>query len=64
MDERFRDVLGARDVHDALASDPLYRVSRGQLASPYLLGAAVALLIVLMIVFGPSSDSRFIYTDF
>lgn len=64
MDERFVEVPGARDVRVVLASDPVYRILGKRLASPWILGATIALLIVLMIVFGPSSDSRFIYTDF
>ena len=64
MDERFLDVPGARDVRDVLRTDPLYRMLGRRLVSPWVLGAAIALLVVLAIVFGPSADSRFIYTDF
>ena len=64
MDDRFVEVPGAREVREVLATDPLYRVLGRRLASPWILGLAIALLIVLMIVLGPSSDSRFIYTDF
>ena len=64
MDDRLIDVPGARDVHEVLATDPLYRVLGRRLGSPWILGLAIAFLVVLMIVFGPSSDSRFIYTDF
>lgn len=64
MDERFVEVPGARDVRVVLATDPIYRVLGERLTSPWMLGATIALLIVLTIVLGPSSDSRFIYTDF
>ena len=55
---------GSRDVRDVLTTDPLYLVTRGSLRYPVVLGIAVALAIVLMIVFGAASESRFIYTDF
>jgi len=64
MDERFVEVPGAHDVRVVLATDPIYQVLGERLASPWVLGATIAILIVLMIVLGPSSDSRFIYTDF
>jgi hypothetical protein len=64
MDERFVEVPGARDVRVVLATDPIYRVLGKRLTSPWVLGATIAVLIVLTIVLGPSSDSRFIYTDF
>jgi hypothetical protein len=64
MDERYLEVPGARDVADVLRTDPLYRLLGRYLCSPWVLGVTVALIVVLMVVFGPSSDSRFIYTDF
>lgn len=57
-------VPGAKDVAEVLRSDPLARLLGNRLASPYILGIVIAFLIVAMIVFGPSTDSRFIYTDF
>jgi hypothetical protein len=38
--------------------------SRGRLLGPIVLGLALAAIIVTMIVFAPSADSHFIYTDF
>ena len=65
MDDRgVIEVPGARDVELVLADDPLYVALGARMASPWVLGIVIALLIVVMIVFGPSSDSRFIYTDF
>jgi len=64
MDDRFIEVPGSRDVREVLQTDPLFRVLGLRLGSPWVLGAAIALLVVLILIFGPSSDSRFIYTDF
>jgi hypothetical protein len=64
MDDRNIVVPGARPIEDVLRSDPLYRLAGGALTTPWVLGLVLALLIVLIIVFGPSADSRFIYTDF
>jgi hypothetical protein len=63
MDD-FGDVPGARDVRDVLSSDPLARLAGAHMDRPLIVGALIALLIVATIVFGPASDSRFIYTDF
>ncbi len=57
-------VPGSRDVADVLASDPIYRLFRRRLAHPLVLGGVLFVLVLAMIVFGPSSESRFIYTDF
>jgi hypothetical protein len=38
--------------------------TRAWYAHPAALGLALFALVVIAIVFGPSSDSRFIYTDF
>ena len=64
MDDRNIKVPGARPVADVLASDPFYRMLGSRLAQPWVLGCVIALLTILVIVFGPSADSRFIYTDF
>ena len=64
MDDVDIQVPGAQDVRQVLRRDPLYRLLGARLTSPWVLGAIVGLVIVLMILFGPSSDSRFIYTDF
>jgi hypothetical protein len=55
---------GSRDVRDVLVTDPLVFLTRGIVRFPIALGIAVALLALVMIVFGASSESRFIYTDF
>lgn len=57
-------VPGARDVNEVLRTDPLTGLLGSRLNSPVVLGIVIALLVVAMIVLGPSSDSRFIYTDF
>lgn len=64
MDDKHIEVPGARDVESVLATDPIFRIFRLRLARPHILGVIIAILILLMIVFGPSTDSRFIYTDF
>lgn len=64
MDDRDVVVPGAVEVRTALRLDPLYRLAGSALTSPYVLGAVLALLAVAAIVFGPSTESRFIYTDF
>lgn len=57
-------VPGARNADEALATDPLYRVAAGRLANPWILGVVLFVVVLAMIVFGPSTESRFIYTDF
>jgi uncharacterized protein (DUF697 family) len=64
VDDRDVVVPGAVDVRAALRLDPLYRVAGSALTSPYVLGVVFALLAVVTIVFGTSTESRFIYTDF
>ncbi len=64
MDEDIGGVTGGRDVRETLATDPLFAVLGARLATPYALGIVLGILIVLMVLFGPSTDSRFIYTDF
>lgn len=64
MDDRRGDVPGARDVRQVLRSDPLYRVLGARLADPWVVGIVLALLAIAMIVLGPATESRFIYTDF
>jgi hypothetical protein len=57
-------VPGSRDVRVVLQSDPIARIVGPRLGNPLVLGCVLALLVIAMIVFGPASDSRFIYTDF
>ena len=64
MDDRRYDVPDARDVRDVLRTDPVYRLMLGRLANPWLLGVVLAAVVIAMIVLGPSTESRFIYTDF
>lgn len=64
MDDRNIKVPGSRPVADVLSSDPFYRVFGARLARPWVLGLVIAFLTLAIIVLGPSSDSRFIYTDF
>jgi hypothetical protein len=58
------EVPGAVPVEQVLVSDPVYRLLAARLASPWVLGIVVAAIVVSAIVFGPSTDSHFIYTDF
>jgi hypothetical protein len=64
MDDRHIEVPGARDVRDVLRTDPLYRIFAERLANPWFLGFVLALIVTTMILLGPSTESRFIYTDF
>lgn len=64
MDDINNKVPGSDDVRNVLQRDPLYRIFGILLASPWILGLVIGLIVVLMVVLGPSSDSRFIYTDF
>ncbi len=57
-------VPGAVSVEEALADDPMYRAFGRLLARPLVLGVVLFLLVIAIIVFGPSTESRFIYTDF
>jgi hypothetical protein len=57
-------VPGSRDVRLVLRSDPIARLLGERIGTPAVLGTVLALLVIGMIVFGPSTDSRFIYTDF
>jgi len=57
-------VPGALNVEEVLADDPFYRVLGRLLARPGVLGFVLFVLVIAIIVFGPSSESRFIYTDF
>jgi hypothetical protein len=64
MDDREVVVPGAVDIHTVLQLDPLYRMLGVALTSPYVLGVVFALLALATVIFGASSESRFIYTDF
>jgi hypothetical protein len=58
------EVPGAKPVADVLRSDPVAALLGRRLVRPIVLGIVLALIIMAMIVLGPSTDSRFIYTDF
>jgi hypothetical protein len=64
IDSEHDVVPGARDVRDVLGSDPFFRIAAGRLANPLVLGVALFVIVVAMILLGPSTESRFIYTDF
>jgi len=63
MDD-YGEVPGARDVRDVLASDPLAALVGNHIERSVVVGLMLFVLVALMIVLGPASDSRFIYTDF
>jgi hypothetical protein len=58
------DLSERRDTANILRFDPLHALLGSRLANPWVLGVVLAFLVALMIVLGPSSESRFIYTDF
>ena len=58
------NVPGAQDVEDVLEHDPVFRVLGFWLAHPVILGIVLFLIVVAIVVLGPASESRFIYTDF
>jgi hypothetical protein len=64
MDDRHIDVPDARPPDEILKTDPVSFVLGKSLTNPYILGIICGLLAILMILAGPSTDSRFIYTDF
>lgn len=64
MDDRNIVVPGARPVVEVLSHDPFFRLFGRGLSRPLILGFVIALLAIAIVLLGPSSDSRFIYTDF
>ncbi len=64
MDDRHIDVPDARPPNEILKSDPIYLALGHSLTNPIVLGVICGLLVILMILAGPSTDSHFIYTDF
>lgn len=64
MDDDRIVVPGARDVRLVLATDPLFRIARRLIEHPVALGLILFALALLVLVIGPSTESRFIYTDF
>lgn len=64
MEDRDLTVPGARDVREVLKTDPIYKFAAAFLRSPWGLGVVLAIIIIVMIILGPATESRFIYTDF
>ena len=64
IDSEHNVVPGSCDVDTVLESDPLYRLLGARLGDPRVLGVALFVVVIAMIIFGPSTESRFIYTDF
>lgn len=65
MDDRgIVEVPGAKPVQEVLSTDGFYRLLGAKLAHPVVLGLILSAIVVAMILLGPSTDSRFIYTDF
>lgn len=58
------NVPGAKDVEEVLKYDPVFRIVGFRLANPMALGVVLFLIVVAIVVLGPASESRFIYTDF
>jgi hypothetical protein len=58
------NVPGAQNVEEVLSHDPFFALLGRRLAKPVVLGIVLFVLVVALIVLGPSSESRFIYTDF
>jgi hypothetical protein len=66
-DDTTRLSTGYADAFEAawfLTRSPLWRAVRHPTWGPYALGVVLAVLIVAMVLLGPSTDSHFIYTDF
>ncbi len=63
MDD-YGEVPGARNVETVLQSDPIGKLLGPLTGDATVIGFVLFFLIVAMVVFGPSSGSRFIYTDF
>jgi hypothetical protein len=57
-------VPGSRDIAAVLSTDPLAALLGARLAHPVVLGCVLFAIAIAAIVLGPSSESRFIYTDF
>ena len=57
-------VPGSKNVEEVLEHDPVFKLIGMQLAHPVVLGVVLFLIVVAIVLFGPASESRFIYTDF
>ena len=64
IDDGNVEVPGARDVAEVLRTDPIAALLGTRLTSPWVLGVVLAAIVIAMVLLGPSTDSRFIYTDF
>ncbi len=47
-----------------LTSSRIWPLVRHPIAGPFMLGIVIAAIIVAAVVLSPSTESRFIYTDF
>jgi len=57
-------VPGAKNVEEVLEHDPVFKLVGMRLAHPAVLGVVLFLIVVAIVLLGPASESRFIYTDF
>jgi hypothetical protein len=57
-------VPGSKNVEEVLEHDPVFKLIGMHLANPAVLGVVLFLIVVAIVLFGPASESRFIYTDF
>jgi hypothetical protein len=64
MDDKLSDIPDARISYEVLQSDPFFRFIGHHITNPWMLGTVLSIIILLMLIFGPSTESRFIYTDF
>jgi len=57
-------VPGSKNVEEVLELDPIFKLIGMRLANPAILGLVLFLIVVAVVLLGPASESRFIYTDF
>ncbi len=57
-------VPGSKNVEEVLEHDPIFKLIGMRLANPAILGLVLFLIVVAVVLLGPASESRFIYTDF
>ena len=58
---------GTSDAYAAawyLTTSRLWPLMRSPRSGPYVLGIVLAAIVVAMVLFSPSAESHFIYTDF
>jgi hypothetical protein len=54
----------AQSAVELLRSDAVFSRSVRWITNPWGLGVILAIIVLSMIILGPSTESRFIYTDF